>query len=422
MGGGAGYQPGSTFKPVIAAAALDQGMSPYQSYPSPYRMQYPAPVQTCDGKSGRAGRPTENENSSEVGPYGMKEATAKSVNTYFVQLISDIGHLPRHSKWRRRWASRAPTARRSHQVPSHHARHPGDVAADHGRRLRHLRQPRRVLHPRRHRVDHRRAGQEAARPEEQLRARRCRRRPPIRSTPCSRAWSRTAPARRPGSRAATAPARPVPRDEPLRRLVRGLHAEHGRRGLGRRPGAQAEDVRHHHRRRYHDKVFGGDAPGPIWRDAMSGALSGKPAPSLPTVPIDDPGKDKKADDDGKGHGKPKPGKRGHGGNKPGGGWRPPGTSRTFWAAVTAAGDRLLAAGARSARTTLSSRGAAAARSARRGAPLMSHEGRPCHAWAPASGPAPYVRAQASDRRAASSPPRRPGRPRPGPPPSGSRSS
>ena len=59
-------------------------------------MDYPSPVQTCDGKrldDTRASRP-QNENETEVGPYGMKEATAKSVNTYFVQLISDIGICP----------------------------------------------------------------------------------------------------------------------------------------------------------------------------------------------------------------------------------------------------------------------------------------------------------------------------------------
>jgi membrane peptidoglycan carboxypeptidase len=53
---------------------------------------------------------------------------------------------------------------------------------------------------------------------------------------------------------------------------------------------------------YHDKVFGGEVPGPIWRDAMAGALDGKPAPRFNLVPIDD---DKDKDKD-KGRDKPKP--------------------------------------------------------------------------------------------------------------------
>ncbi len=36
----------------------------------------------------------ENENETEVGPYALKEAMAKSVNTYFVQMIEDIGMCP----------------------------------------------------------------------------------------------------------------------------------------------------------------------------------------------------------------------------------------------------------------------------------------------------------------------------------------
>ncbi|MET7475021.1 transglycosylase domain-containing protein [Streptomyces sp. NPDC005648] len=97
-GGGAGYQPGSTFKPIVAAAAIEGGTPATQSYSSPYKMNYPSPVSICDGKQWRDDpyKPTEltNESESEHGPYSMKQATAKSVNTYYVQLISDIGICP----------------------------------------------------------------------------------------------------------------------------------------------------------------------------------------------------------------------------------------------------------------------------------------------------------------------------------------
>lgn len=104
---------------------------------------------------------------------------------------------------------------------------------------------------------------------------------------------------------------------------------------------------------YHDKVYGADTPGPIWRDAMSGALANRPAPPLPTVAIDDggdpgqgaPGSDDKNKGKGKGKGKGQPngkGKPGHGGdNKPGGGWDIPGFP-AHWAAATAAGDPAVA--------------------------------------------------------------------------------
>ncbi|MFE0820090.1 transglycosylase domain-containing protein [Streptomyces sp. NPDC058807] len=96
MGGGAGYQPGSTFKPIVAAAALEGGTPATQSYSSPYEMEYPSPVPVCGGKNwvNSKGSKLANENETEVGPYDMKEATALSVNTYYVQLISDIGICP----------------------------------------------------------------------------------------------------------------------------------------------------------------------------------------------------------------------------------------------------------------------------------------------------------------------------------------
>ncbi|MEU0738667.1 transglycosylase domain-containing protein [Streptomyces sp. NPDC006134] len=91
-----GFPTGSTFKPFVAAAALEEGRPPTQEYSSPYEMEYPSPVRTCSDKPwvNARGETVENENESEVGPYRMKEAMAKSVNTYFVQLLSDIGLCP----------------------------------------------------------------------------------------------------------------------------------------------------------------------------------------------------------------------------------------------------------------------------------------------------------------------------------------
>ena len=92
-----GFQVGSTFKPFTAAAALEKGVPNTKVYPSPNEMPYPSPVDTC--KSGApyvntAGEDVANETEEEVGPYSMREATAKSINTYFVDLISDIGICP----------------------------------------------------------------------------------------------------------------------------------------------------------------------------------------------------------------------------------------------------------------------------------------------------------------------------------------
>lgn len=91
-----GFPTGSTFKPFVAAAALEEGRPADQEYSSPYQMEYPSPVQTCDSKPwvNTRGEKLENESESEKGPYRLRKAMELSVNTYFVQMISDIGLCP----------------------------------------------------------------------------------------------------------------------------------------------------------------------------------------------------------------------------------------------------------------------------------------------------------------------------------------
>ncbi len=95
MGTSAGFPTGSTFKPFVAAAALEAGRPPTQEYPSPYELTVPSPIQTC-GKpyTNDDGTKIPNENESEKGPYQLKEAMALSVNTYFIEMVADIGLCP----------------------------------------------------------------------------------------------------------------------------------------------------------------------------------------------------------------------------------------------------------------------------------------------------------------------------------------
>ncbi|WP_395298111.1 transglycosylase domain-containing protein [Kitasatospora hibisci] len=93
MGGGNGFQPGSTFKPVVAAAALEAGLPATREYSSPNRLEYPT-MKTCDGTWRNDARPrtvVPNESANEKGPYQLKKAMALSVNTYFVQMEQEIG-------------------------------------------------------------------------------------------------------------------------------------------------------------------------------------------------------------------------------------------------------------------------------------------------------------------------------------------
>lgn len=54
--------------------------------------------------------------------------------------------------------------------------------------------------------------------------------------------------------------------------------------------------------RYHSEVYGGDTPGPIWRDAMTGALEGKEPTPFNKVFIPQPPKKDRGDNNGNGNG------------------------------------------------------------------------------------------------------------------------
>ncbi|PYC86567.1 penicillin-binding protein [Streptomyces tateyamensis] len=90
MGGGNGFQPGSTFKAIVAAAAIEGGKGLDQSYPAPASMPYPS-MTTCNGMYKADGSVIPNDSPDEKGPFQMPEAMARSINTYFIQMEQDIG-------------------------------------------------------------------------------------------------------------------------------------------------------------------------------------------------------------------------------------------------------------------------------------------------------------------------------------------
>ncbi|MET9891783.1 transglycosylase domain-containing protein [Streptomyces sp. NPDC006465] len=295
-----GFPTGSTFKPFVAAAALEQGRPATQEYSSPNKMPYPSPVQTCGSKpwTNQANEQVPNESADEKGPYQLKEAMAKSVNTYFVQMISDIGLCPVMDQIGKLGVVQG-NGDKLPQVPSIALGAKGISPLTMATAYAAFASRGMYCTP----IAIESISQQIGEREKSL---------DVPKSTCSRAMSeKTA--------------------DTVNSLLSGVidsgtgqqagltdRANAGKTGttderknawfVGYTPnmsgavwvgsasqrvhmvGIQIGGV-------YHDKVYGGQVPGPIWRDLMTGALVGKDSPSFNLVNIPDPQKDKDKDED-----------------------------------------------------------------------------------------------------------------------------
>jgi membrane peptidoglycan carboxypeptidase len=324
-----GFPTGSTFKPFLAAAAIEGGKPATQMYSSPYEMDYPDTVQTCGKPWVNDGVPKyhlENESESEEGPYALTEAMEKSVNTYFVQMLQDIGMCP-VSQMTDKLGVVQGDGTKLPQNPStltlgSNGLSPLTMAsayaafANRGTYCTPI-------------------AIEAVTTANGKSL-------PVPKTTCSQAMSQT-----------TA--------DTVNTLLRGVVDS----GTGQQAGLQnrdnagktgTTDARKNawfvgytpnmsgavwvgspsqsvEMERitiggvYQDKVYGGQVPGPIWRDAMTNALNGLPAPSFNTVNIPDPPDDT---DEGRGRGRDRRRDRGDGNDRfPGTGFPPDNTDGNY---------------------------------------------------------------------------------------------
>ena len=93
MGNSNGIQAGSAFKPFVLAAAIDQGMEPDLEIESPDQIDMSGEwFDICqDGRTRVSDPDYEPQNSTQGGDLTMREATEYSTNTYYVQLLQRTG-------------------------------------------------------------------------------------------------------------------------------------------------------------------------------------------------------------------------------------------------------------------------------------------------------------------------------------------
>jgi len=84
VGGGTGRQAGSSWKPMVLAAALAKGIPETKVYPAPSSYRF-------KGCKGDQGCTIQNYEGSGGGSANLRTATARSINTVYAQLIGDVG-------------------------------------------------------------------------------------------------------------------------------------------------------------------------------------------------------------------------------------------------------------------------------------------------------------------------------------------
>lgn len=89
-GASRGFQAGSTFKPFVAAAAIEQGYPLNYPIKAPYQVKI-GDVKACNGQVLTDPWSPTNELRSENGTFTMATGIAQSVNTYFAQLEQRVG-------------------------------------------------------------------------------------------------------------------------------------------------------------------------------------------------------------------------------------------------------------------------------------------------------------------------------------------